>query len=127
MNRRLACRWVDVRSADLELGGLLVHLLDADLLNVLAGTDHGDEVLDLSELLGHPESICICTKERDRSQKNVRRCFSSIMLAVNTNAYPILAFLVYSIVLNQRAPSTPPEPAFQRRNGPYCQPPLPIQ
>lgn len=42
----------NVPSADLELGDLL-GLLDADLLNVLAGTDHGHEILDLLELLRH--------------------------------------------------------------------------
>ena len=43
-----------VPSADLELGDLL-GLLDADLLNVLVGTDHDHEILDLLELLRHIE------------------------------------------------------------------------
>ena len=54
MNRRLAWRWVDVRSADLELGDL-PGSLDADLLDVLAGAHHGDEILDFLELRRHFE------------------------------------------------------------------------
>lgn len=80
-----------VPSANLELGDLL-GLLDADLLDVLAGTDHSDEILDLLELLRHIDYLLRyeIDAEGEKRQKN-GSVFLNQLFLFNTRS---LAYLV---------------------------------